>query len=126
MVKGIPQAELAQQLDVDLEPVKWYLWHGNVFMALQVLEGLHIDLTLDNKNPATNKLEQAVREFGGYIVANKAFIPNYGDRPIVMQRQLRMLQHHQQRLFFSLRLGNSIISFIIPTDRRQQLIKFSG
>jgi hypothetical protein len=81
MVKGIPQAELAQQLDVDLERVKWYLWHGNVFMALQVLEDLDTGLeTLDNKSPTTNKLEQAVREFSGYIAANKAFIPNYGDR----------------------------------------------
>jgi hypothetical protein len=26
------------------------------------------------------KLLKAVREFGGYIAANRAFIPNYGDR----------------------------------------------
>jgi hypothetical protein len=30
--------------------------------------------------PAATKLAKAVREFHGYIAANKAFIPNYGDR----------------------------------------------
>jgi len=30
--------------------MKWYLWHGNVFMALQVLGDLLIDLEpLDNE-----------------------------------------------------------------------------
>jgi len=27
-------------LDGELERVKWYLWHGNVFRALQVIEGV--------------------------------------------------------------------------------------
>ena len=64
-----------------MERIKWYLWHGNVFRALQGLEDLTMDL--DDLEPVTEglkKLRKAVHEFLGYITANKAFIPNYGDR----------------------------------------------
>jgi len=70
-----------EQLDDELERVKWYLWHGNVFRALQVLEGVQWELEdLDDEVPASRKLARAVAEFHGYITANESFIPNYGDR----------------------------------------------
>jgi hypothetical protein len=44
MAKGLPTAPPFQHLAEDLERVKWYLWHGNVFQALQVLEHIEMDL----------------------------------------------------------------------------------
>jgi hypothetical protein len=37
----------------DLEQIKWYLWHGNVFQALNELQSLEMDLdaaVFENKN----------------------------------------------------------------------------
>jgi hypothetical protein len=39
MAKGLPAAPPLQDLDEELERVKCYLWHGNVFHALQVRRG---------------------------------------------------------------------------------------
>ncbi|MEO5951949.1 MAG: ISKra4 family transposase [Chloroflexia bacterium] len=70
-----------QELIEQLERVKWYLWHGNVFRALQVTRWLEDDAELlAEKSLAGKKLAKAVREFLGYINANQAFIVNYGDR----------------------------------------------
>jgi hypothetical protein len=63
------------------ERAKWYLWHGNVFYALQVVE--HVQRELEDLNqevPASRKLARTVAEFHTYITANEGFIPNYGDR----------------------------------------------
>ena len=65
----------------DLERGKWYLWHGNVFRALQVFDDIELDLeTYAGDHPAVGKLSKAVSEFNGYIATNRPFIPNYGDR----------------------------------------------
>jgi hypothetical protein len=70
-----------EQLDDELERLKWLLWHGNVFRALHVLEGVQWQLEdLDEEVRASRKLARAVAEFHGYITANEAFIPNYGER----------------------------------------------
>jgi len=75
------QVLLLAQLAGVLERVKWYLWHGNVFRALQVLEEILWQLEdLEEDVPASCKLTKSVAEFHGYITANEAFIPNYGDR----------------------------------------------
>jgi hypothetical protein len=61
--------------------MKWHLWHGNVFRALQIGEDLEEDLDMFKERSASiQKLLQAVREFNGYITANKQYIVNYGDR----------------------------------------------
>jgi len=82
--KELGATEASHSLDTlaaDLDRVKWYLWHGNVFRALQEVENLQDDLDiLADETPAVGKLAKALREFGGYIQANQAFIPNYGDR----------------------------------------------
>lgn len=69
----------AEALDT-LESIKWYLWHGNVFRALQEIESLSCALDADGATPEQMKLLQRVEEFDTYIQNNRPFIPNYGDR----------------------------------------------
>jgi hypothetical protein len=63
----------------ELERLKWFLWHGNLFRALQTMEDVEFDLEAEDASPEQRKLLQAVREFGGYIRANAGSIPNYGE-----------------------------------------------
>ena len=83
LAKGLRSRELpdvAAAVAEELERLKWFLWHGNVFRALQVVDDLEVDLDREDAGPAQRKLLKAVQEFGGYIRANGAWIPNYGDR----------------------------------------------
>jgi hypothetical protein len=69
------------EIEKNLKRLKWNLWHGNVYRALQLVEDLQVDLQfLEAPSESTKKLLKAAREFGGYIAANRVFIPNYGDR----------------------------------------------
>jgi hypothetical protein len=61
-----------------LEQLKWFLWHGNVFRALQVIEALEDDLAAAGAEQT--KVATAPREFDGYLRASGAWIPNYGER----------------------------------------------
>ncbi|ACB00945.1 MULTISPECIES: ISKra4-like element ISSysp7 family transposase [Cyanophyceae] len=64
-----------------LKSVKWYLWHGNVFRALQELEWLEEDADfLESNYPKLKKMRRAIAEFHTYIQNNGHFIPNYGER----------------------------------------------
>ena len=68
-------------LQKQLESLKWHLWHGNVYRALQIIEDLECDLDApEERTERAKKLLKAVSEFRHYIEANGAFIPNYGDR----------------------------------------------
>ncbi len=78
MAKGL--SNQFPDLENDLERVKWYLWHGNVFRTLQVLDDIQFDIEGFDADKNISKLQKAVQEFNGYISANRAFIPNYGDR----------------------------------------------
>jgi hypothetical protein len=70
-----------EQPDGELERLKWYLWHGNVFQPLQEIAHVQWELEdLDEAVPVSRKLAKNVAEFHSYIEANEAFIPNYGDR----------------------------------------------
>ena len=87
MAKGFSAIKNFQDLDKTLERIKWYLWHGNVFRALQLLEEVESDIedyqyeNESNKpNKKLNKLCKTVSEFKGYISSNRNFIPNYQDR----------------------------------------------
>ena len=83
MAKGLKsQGETAGSMDVEtqLERLKWALWHGNVDKALRKIARLAMDIEAMEESSEHNKLRKAVREFEGYIAANKPFIPNYGDR----------------------------------------------
>jgi hypothetical protein len=77
------QYELRPHVLKDLESIKWYLWHGNVFKALDELQGLEMDLdaaTFETKNEAARKLLKGVEELHSYVERNRQFIPNYGER----------------------------------------------
>jgi hypothetical protein len=65
-----------------LERLKWLLWHGNVYRALQVVESVEMDLDVAAVlgDRMARKLLKAVEEFHTYIENNKGFIPNYGER----------------------------------------------
>lgn len=71
-------------VDVDvpreLERLKWFLWHGNVFRTLETIEGLADDLFRWDPEPERAKLLKAVAEFDGYIRANAWSIPSYAER----------------------------------------------
>jgi len=71
---------LAKTVLDELERLKWFLWHGNAYRALETIEGLEFDLDVDGAGLEQRKLCKAVVEFGGYIRANSASIPNYGER----------------------------------------------
>ncbi len=70
-----------EEVEYQLERIKWHLWHGNTFRALQIGEDLEEDLEmLEEKHVSVKKMLQAVREFNGYITVNEHYIVNYGDR----------------------------------------------
>ena len=76
-----PPADLANEIGTQLQRLKWFCWHGNVFRALQTFDDLIFDL--DIAEPARieqARLLKAVREFDGYLRANAGRIPNYGER----------------------------------------------
>ena len=78
---GLPQDELLQDIEKNLDLVKWYLWHGNVFMALQILDDVIFDMEeFDEENSVVSNLFKHLSEFQTYIAQNRTFIPNYGDR----------------------------------------------
>jgi len=70
--------EISTNIAQELQRVKWFLWHGNVFRARQTVDDLTTDIT--DVGVESGKLAKAVREFGGYLAANAPAIPNYGER----------------------------------------------
>jgi len=72
-----------KEINKQLERVKWYLWHGNVFRALENIVSARDDLEecfFDNKGSKGHKLWKAVEEFHTYIAGNSHLIVNYGER----------------------------------------------
>jgi len=83
MAKGVRSRDnpnLTTDLAEELERLKWYLWHGNVFLAQQTITYLQLDADCGDTSLEQRKLSKAVSEFDGYIRANGAWIPNYGER----------------------------------------------
>ncbi len=67
--------------ETPLERLRWHLWHGKVYRALQIAEDLGGDLeSRDEPSERSKKLLKAVREFHPDIDSNRFSIPNYGDR----------------------------------------------
>jgi hypothetical protein len=79
MAKGVSVEHKGEQFEEELERVKWFLWHSNVYKALQVLEWLELDIDAQ-ANPEARKLARTLHEFDQYIRTNQSSIPNYGDR----------------------------------------------
>jgi hypothetical protein len=66
-----------------LETVKWCLWHGNTFQALNELQDLEIDwdaAAFDSKNETVQSFPKGTQELCTYIECNQEFIPNHGER----------------------------------------------
>ena len=89
--KGLPEMTRDEETDYrlrapvlrDLERLKWYVWHGNVYKALQVVQSIEMDLdaaVATSGHATARKLLKAVEEFHTYIENNAGFIPNYGER----------------------------------------------
>lgn len=90
--KGIARLDekLSGEIGHDLQRVKWYCWHGNVYEALRHIRFVEMDAeelfygleedhpTADHRKP--KKLLKAIGEFRSYIESNAAMIPNYGER----------------------------------------------
>src|SRR2546427_10621160 len=63
----------------ELERIKWFLWHGNVFQALKELRSVEGDLeaaAYESNDATARKLCKAVQEFTTYIERNGGFFPN--------------------------------------------------
>ena len=75
------ETSIGSELIPDITSLKWNLWHGNVRRALEIVDDLSCEVaSIPCGSESKPKLVRMLREFGGYIDANRAFIPNYGDR----------------------------------------------
>jgi hypothetical protein len=79
IAKGVSVQHKGEEFEKELERVKWFLWHSNLYKALQVLEGLELDIDAE-ASPEARKLARTLHEFDHYIRTNQSSIPNYGDR----------------------------------------------
>jgi hypothetical protein len=71
---------MRRSLEIRASPRSWNLWHGNVRRALAIVDDLACDVaSLSNEYENRPKLQRMLREFSGYIDANRALIPNYGE-----------------------------------------------
>lgn len=90
IVKGLTNQSLKKDCEEELDSIKWFLWHGNTFKALESIECLENELDLDDyetgkkinftKKENVKKLSKLIEEFDTYIVNNSKLIPNYGIR----------------------------------------------
>jgi hypothetical protein len=88
--KGLPEKmsdgeetyELRDPVVRELDRLKWFVWHGNVYKALQVVQSVEMDLegATHTSDGTARKLYKAVEEFHTYIENNKHLIPNYSER----------------------------------------------
>ena len=74
-------AKTGKRLLAFLTSTKWYLWHGNVFKALELVEDCCLEaseptITYGNVKAFAKKLD----EFHTYIDNNSPMIPNYGEK----------------------------------------------
>ena len=79
MAKGVAVEHKGEKFEEELERVKWFLWHSNLYKALQLLEWLELDVDAE-ASPEARKLARTLDEFDHYIRTNQSSIPNYGDR----------------------------------------------
>ena len=84
--KGLPalkidDAESTGAVAHELDRIKWFLWHGNVYKALESIDDLLFDLEpFADEHPGWMKLYRTLQEFATYIRNNSNSIPNYGER----------------------------------------------
>ena len=89
--KGLPETARDEEMTYEvrapgvrsLERLQWFLWHGNVYQAVQVSQSVEgaLEVAVATSGDSTaRKLLKAVEEFHTYINNNAGFIPNYGER----------------------------------------------
>jgi hypothetical protein len=76
----VPGEDFAERVSQDLIRIKWLLWHGNTFRAMQELTWLLDEVDVEETSLEQGKFVKALGEFHGYIQANVYRIPNYGER----------------------------------------------
>jgi len=78
---GYGEREFRSEVEKLLERIKHFLWHGNVFRAVEEIEELELMLYGgEGLGEPGQKLAKALNEFHTYIEANESRIPNYGER----------------------------------------------
>ncbi|MGH3857049.1 MAG: hypothetical protein ACRDR6_26920 [Pseudonocardiaceae bacterium] len=60
--------------------IKWFIWHGNISRADQVLGDLQVRLDTEKSGPEPRNLAKYQVEFAEYIRVNADPIPNYSER----------------------------------------------
>ncbi len=82
LVPEFPNAgsDAITEIGRNLGRLKWFLWHGNIFRALQTVQDLTVALDAVPHGPEQAKLGKTVGEFDTYLRANAERIPNYGER----------------------------------------------
>lgn len=76
-----PTGEDIQEVEKNLDSLKWNLWHGNVYRALQVVDRLEFDLeAIAEYSESAQKLLRTLCEFDQYIKASRVFILTLSDR----------------------------------------------
>ncbi len=88
ITKGLTNKSLKKDFEEELDSIKWYLWHGNTFKALESIEYLNNELDMNDdendqqsfstKEGNVKKLSKLMEEFYTYIENNKNLVPNYG------------------------------------------------
>lgn len=79
MGKSVEVGHKGEKFEEELERVTWFLWHNNVYKALQLLEWLDQDSDAEASDEA-RKLARTLREFDHSIRTHQSSLPNYGDR----------------------------------------------
>jgi len=83
MNKGMRESEpgsLIQSVEKHLKSLEHHLWNGNVGPAQTIIDVLKLLVEAETMSLERKKLLKAIEDFGGYIAANRDFIPDYGDR----------------------------------------------
>lgn len=71
---------LVEQMRVDIGRAKWFLWHGNHYRALQVLDDVAFILQSCDPTLMHAKATKLLGELVGYIEHNRHRIPSYAER----------------------------------------------
>jgi hypothetical protein len=82
MVSGLIQDNYRDQLNKQLESIKWNIWHGNVNKALDKINSFSEDCYEEESDKASKKYKlcKFAAEFYSYIESNRYYITNYAER----------------------------------------------
>lgn len=66
---------------LELDRLKWYLWHGNVYEAVHAISSVEMLIyTFEDTYPKFKMLQEKVLEFQTYLGNNASFVTNYAER----------------------------------------------